>query len=54
MIDGKRPLEEETFVGRQISVEDNLRWKTTFGGRQPSVADDLRWKTTFGGSLNAV
>ena len=34
--DGRQPLIEDSFGGRQPWMEDDHRWKTTFDGRRPS------------------
>ena len=33
------------FEGRQLSMEDNLLWKTTFDGRRPLFTFDGRWSS---------
>ena len=43
---------EDTFHGRQSSIEDTLEW-TTFDGRQPLIKDDLRWNMTFDERLSS-
>ena len=46
-IDGRRPLMEDKFYGRQPLKENDLQWKTTFEGKRPSMEDSLLWKTTL-------
>ena len=38
---------EEDVGWKQISMADNLGWKTIFDERLPSMKGDLKWKTTF-------
>ena len=59
--DGRWPLMEDTYEGRQSSIENTPSWKMTHNGRQPlmmkmtfyreqpSMEDHLQWKTMFDG-----